>query len=250
LRLVYFDDLSLVDREHRPVVGERGGSAIVVHGQRGLVVVATHFVADQVLLELGVPREKHPVAPSGDPHFLGGVVHFAVGIILVGWVEVQLALLELAENHIAFLDFEQLVLALQPGVIPLLDQLSHLVIRQLDPEIQVSEKAFVVVVALFLSIVYREVIERVVVNLPHVFNPLVDSVLAALQMGIDEREGGVFVAEPDGHRALVARHARETCFDFDLAQALQLVLVLFLGEHDDEAADHDLLDDGDVLDSL
>ena len=106
-----------------------------------------------MLLELGVSREKHPVAPSGNPHFLGGVVHLTVGIILVGWVEVQLALLKLAENHIAFPDFEQLVLALQPGVIPLLDQLSHLVIRQVDPEIQVSEKAFVVVVAFFLSIV-------------------------------------------------------------------------------------------------
>jgi hypothetical protein len=188
------------------VVGERSVSAIVVHGHRGLGVVATHFVADQVLLELGVPREEHPVAPSRNAHFLGGVVHFTVSIILVSWVEVQRTLLELAENHIAFLDFEQLVLALQPSVIPLLDQLSHFVVWQLDPEIQVSEKAFVVVVAFFLGIVNREVIKSVVVNLPHVLHPLVDRILAALQMGVDEGEGSVFEAEPDGHRALVAGH--------------------------------------------
>lgn len=232
------------------MVGEGRVASVVVHWHRGLAVVASHLVADQVLLELGVSGKKHSVAPGRDSHFLRSVVHLAVVVVLVGWVEVQRALLEFAENHVALFYFQKLVLTLQPLVVFLVDQLTHLIIGKVHPEIEVSEEALVVVVALLLRVVDREVIERVIVNLPHVLHSLVYRILATLEVSVDEREGGVLEAEPDGHRTLVASHAGKARFDLDLAQTLQFGLVLLLGEHDDVAANHDFLDDGDITDPL
>ena len=69
-------------------------------------------------------------------------------------------------------------MALQPSVIFLVDELPNLIIWQVYPKIEVTKKAFVIVITLFLGVVNRKVVESIVVDLANVFNSLVDCVLA------------------------------------------------------------------------
>ena len=114
-------------------------------------------------------------------------------------------------------------MALEPCIIFLVDELPNFIIWQVNSKIEVTKKAFVIVVALFLSIVNRKVIERIIVDLTNMFNPLIDRVLPTLQMSVDESKRGVFIVEPDCHRPLISGHTGEPCFDLDLSQALTIV---------------------------
>jgi len=69
-------------------------------------------------------------------------------------------------------------MALQPSVIFLVDELPNLIIWQVYPKIEVTKKAFVIVITLFLGVVNRKIVESIVVDLANVFNSLVDCVLA------------------------------------------------------------------------
>ena len=69
-------------------------------------------------------------------------------------------------------------MALESSVIFLVDELPNLIIWQVYPKIEVTKKAFVIVVAFFLSVVNRKIVESIVVDLANVFNSLVDCVLA------------------------------------------------------------------------
>lgn len=133
-----------------------------------------------MLFELRVSREENPVAPCRDSHLLRGVVHLTIVIIFVCRVKAKLTLLELVQDHIIRPNFEELVLTLEPGVIFLVDKLPNFVVWKIYPEIEIAKEAFVVMVALFLSVVDRKVVEGVVVDLSHVLYPLIDCVLSTL----------------------------------------------------------------------
>lgn len=84
------------------MVRKRGISPVIIHRQSCFVLVPSELILYQVLFELRISRKKYPIAPSRDSHFLGSVIHLTIVIILVSRVEVQLALLELAQDHIAW----------------------------------------------------------------------------------------------------------------------------------------------------
>lgn len=71
-------------------------------------------------------------------------------------------------------------MALESGVIFLVDKLPNLIIWQVYPKIKVPKKAFVIVITLFLGVINRKVVESIVVDLANVFNSLVNCVLATL----------------------------------------------------------------------
>ena len=141
-------------------------------------------------------------------------------------------------------------MALEPCIIFLVDELPNFIIWQVNSKIKVAKKAFVIVVALFLSIVNRKVIERIIVDLTNMFNSLIDRVLPTLQMSIDESKRGVFIVEPDCHRPLIPGHTGEPCFNLNLSQALKLILMLLLSKHDYKASNHNFLDDWNILYAL
>ena len=62
-------------------------------------------------------------------------------------------------------------------------------------------------VAFFLGVVNREVIKRVVVDLPHMFNSLINSILATLKVRVNKSKGCVLEVKSDGNRPFVACHA-------------------------------------------
>ena len=114
-------NLGPVHSKHRPVVGELGLPPVVIQGQRGLEVIALVRVENKFFLVLFVPAEQDSIAPSWDPHFLGSVVNFTVSVVLVGWVEVQRALHKPFEDVVLRLQVDQLVVALKPRVVFLVD---------------------------------------------------------------------------------------------------------------------------------
>ena len=79
------------------MVGEKVLATIVVVRHAGDLVFWVH-VRDEVLLELRLPAHEDTVAPSGNPILVGRVIQATAVIILVRWVEVEIALLKHAEN--------------------------------------------------------------------------------------------------------------------------------------------------------
>ena len=141
-------------------------------------------------------------------------------------------------------------MGLKPGVIFLIDQISYLKVRQVYSKIHIPEEALVIVKALLLSLTNAKVVVSVRENLTNVFHSHFTSILPRLKMAVDKGKGGVFKVEPDSDRAFVSCHACEPSLDLELSNEAYFLSMLFFSKHDDIAANHDFLNDWDILHSL
>lgn len=141
-------------------------------------------------------------------------------------------------------------MGLKPGVIFLIDQIPYLKVRQVYSKIHIPEKALVIVKAFLLSLTNAKVVVSVRENLTNVLHSHFTSILPRLKMAVDKGKGGVFKVEPDSDRAFVSCHAREPSLDLELPNEAYFLSMLFFSKHDDVAANHDFLNDWDILHSL
>ena len=101
-----------------------------------------------------------------------------------------------------------------------------------------------------LSIANLEILECLLVNLPHILQSLGHGILSALHVNIYKCEGGVLETESEGDSSLVSGDTRESSPDFTFFDALYLFFMFFLYKHYDEAPDHHFLNNVNVLDPL
>ena len=106
-----------------------------------------------------------------------------------------------------------------------------------------KESDFLTFIILFQTISVRE-------NLTNVLHSHFTSILPGLKMAVDKGKGGIFKVEPDSDRAFVSCHSREPSLDLELPNEAYFLSMLFFSKHDDVAANHDFLNDWDILHSL
>ena len=119
----------------------------------------------------------------------------------------------------ASFDLSELIVFHQFLIILLFNKFANLIIVHVNPEVHVTEEALIIMVTLFLSIGHTEVLERVIIYLSYVFEPLRQCLLVATSchVNIDKSKRCVLVVESDSDRALITRDARETALYFHLS---------------------------------
>ena len=76
--------------------------------------------------------------------------------------------MELIQNNVISLVHKELIILQQPSVILLLNELLDFLVWKINSEIHIAKEAFVINIALLLSITNAEIIECFVVNLSKV----------------------------------------------------------------------------------
>ena len=76
--------------------------------------------------------------------------------------------MKLIQNNVLCLIHKELIMFPQPGVILLLDEVLDFLVWKINSEIHIAKEAFVINVALLLSIANAEIIECFVINLSKV----------------------------------------------------------------------------------
>jgi len=131
----------------------------------------------------------------------------------------------------------------------LLYQWSYFWIWQIDSEIHISEKAFIVVITFFLSVCYVKIVKGLVVNLTNVFKSFIITCLfmTCCHMNINERKWSFVEIKTKSNRSFISSNTRKSRLYFGFPKLSKSILMVQLSEHDNIATNHQLLSDWNVL---
>ena len=210
-------------------------------------MIREHGLPSPIAFELQLPLAlvrsliEDAVTPGGGPPLLRGIIDVLSIIVLICRVKVQLPLFEPMEDGITLLDIKQLILLPKFLIVALVDLVYRFLVRQVDTEVQVTEKELVVMTLDHVVLELLAAVERPLPDLPDVFEPLPDFFLPTGEVAVQEGKASIIIVESNGYTALVASLATQPGLDLGCANVVDVVLELVPCEYQDKATDHGLL---------
>ena len=173
-------------------------------------MIREHGLPSPIAFELKLPLIlvrsliEDAVTPGGCPPLLRGIIDVLPIIVLICRVKVQLPLFEPMEDGIPLLDIKQLILFPKFLIVALVDLVYRFLVRQVDTEVQVTEKELVVMTLDHVVLELLAAVERPLPDLSDVFEPLPDFFLPTGEVAVQEGKASIIIVESNGYTALVA----------------------------------------------
>lgn len=145
------------------------------------------------------------------------------------------------QDGILLLDIKQLILLPKFLIVALVDLVYRFLVRQVDTEVQVTEKELVVMTLDHVVLELLAAVERPLPDLPDVFEPLTDFFLPTGEVAVQESKASIIIVESNSYTALVASLASQAGLDLGCANVVDVVLEFVPCEDQNKAADHGLL---------
>ena len=216
------------------------------------------------LLHGGVAFPEDPITERRYTLLLARIVLGGPEVILVGWQESDVSLLEVLEEQLLVLELwvlgcrvvesikskNQVVLVEQLTDLALLKLLEDLrPVQGVDAEVQITKQDSLLVVFDSHATVAEVILECCPKYLPQLFRALLVFSASAHKMAVDDHDGLVTQLESEAHSALVACSTESPDLDFASLERLWLESTgqLALQEYGEVAPDHGLVGVDELL---